>query len=275
MTKIEDGALCLVGAGKMGSALLAGWIKAGEAKKTPIVVIDPNINPEIESLAKSGIVLVNPELDDLEEVRFEVCVLAVKPQVMDEAMKSVQFLRGKGTAILSIAAGRTIGSFESYFGSEVPIVRTMPNTPASIGRGISVACANSSVSPEVQARVTDLLQSVGQVAWIDDEEALDAVTGVSGSGPAYVFLLIECLALAGARQGLDADLSMQLARATVEGAGALAALSDETPNQLRKNVTSPKGTTEAALKVLMGDGGLEELMAKAVAAATARSKELG
>lgn len=275
MTIIEEGSLCLVGAGKMGSALLAGWLKAGEGARAPIVVIDPGAAPEIEGLAGAGEIILNPDLANLEASPPSVCILAVKPQVMDEAVKPFEFLRESSTLIVSIAAGRSILSFEKVFGPEASIVRAVPNTPAAIGKGISVACANGNVSQGARERATGLLKSVGEVVWIDDEDKMDAVTAVSGSGPAYVFLLIEALAAAGVAQGLDKDLAMRLAVATVEGAGALALRSDVSAEELRHNVTSPGGTTAAALAVLMGEGGLTDLMAEAVAAATARSKELG
>jgi len=175
---------------------------------------------------------------------------------------------------LSIAAGRPIAYFEDRLGEDAAVVRTMPNTPAAIGRGITVACANRHVNGADRAICGDLLAAVGEVAWVDDEGLLDAVTATSGSGPAYVFLLIECLAAAGGAAGLPSDLAMRLARATVAGAGELAYQSEEAPSELRRNVTSPGGTTAAALSVLMADDGLGRLLTRAVAEATRRSREL-
>ncbi|MBV8653125.1 MAG: pyrroline-5-carboxylate reductase, partial [Alphaproteobacteria bacterium] len=179
-----------------------------------------------------------------------------------------------GAVFLSIAAGKTLGYFARHVGDDAAVVRAMPNTPAAIGRGISVACPNARASAEQIALCDRLLAAVGEVGWVDDERLIDAVTGVSGSGPAYVFLLIECLAKAGVAAGLSEELAMRLARATVAGAGELARQSGEPASVLRQNVTSPNGTTLAALNVLMAADGLEPLMTKAVAAATQRSREL-
>jgi pyrroline-5-carboxylate reductase len=178
------------------------------------------------------------------------------------------------TVFLSIAAGKTLAFFSRQLGAEAAIVRAMPNTPAAIGRGITVACPNPYASAVQIALCDRLLAAAGEVAWVDDEALIDAVTAVSGSGPAYVFLLIECLAKAGIAAGLPADLAVRLARATVAGSGELARLSSEPAEVLRQNVTSPGGTTRAALDVLMAADGLETLMRKAVAAAAARSREL-
>jgi pyrroline-5-carboxylate reductase len=204
----------------------------------------------------------------------EVIVLAVKPQSMDEATAPLVRLARPGSVVLSIAAGKTIAGFEARFGASAAIVRAMPNTPAAVGRGITVACANRNVAAPLRARCNDLLAAVGAVAWVEDEALLDPVTAVSGSGPAYVFLLIECLAEAGVAAGLAPELAAQLARATVCGAGELAYRSADPAATLRKNVTSPGGTTQAALEVLMAPDGLQALMTKAVAAANRRSREL-
>ena len=180
-----------------------------------------------------------------------------------------------GTAFLSIAAGTTIATFEAVLGAEAAVIRVMPNTPAAVGRGISVLCANARCSDRQRQVAGELLAAVGEVAWIEDEGLMDAVTAVSGSGPAYVFLLIECLAEAGVEAGLAPDLAEQLARATVAGAGELARLSEQPAAQLRRNVTSPGGTTQAALEVLMAADGLQGLLTRAVAAAKRRGRELG
>jgi pyrroline-5-carboxylate reductase len=177
------------------------------------------------------------------------------------------------TLFLSIVAGKTLAGLARHLG-RAALVRTMPNLPAAIGRGFTVACANALVTPDQRQLCDALLAAVGESAWVDDEALLDAVTAVSGSGPAYVFLLIEAMARAGEREGLPADLALRLARSTVAGAGALAQLSDESPAQLRESVTSPGGTTQAALDLLMAADGLEALMVRAVAAAAARSRVL-
>jgi len=267
---MTDGIL-LIGCGKMGRALLAGWLERGVAPNQ-VTVVEPYGGAEIA--ARHGVAVV----DDAEALGPDaapaVVAFAVKPQTMDEVAPAYRRFSGPGTVFLSIAAGRTIASFERLLGADAAIVRTMPNTPASVGRGITVACANPNVSAAQRARCQELLEAVGEVAWVDDEGLLDAVTAVSGSGPAYVFLLIECLARAGEAAGLDGALAARLARATVSGSGELARLSDEAAATLRRNVTSPGGTTEAALKVLMGDDALSKLMTDAVLAATRRSREL-
>jgi pyrroline-5-carboxylate reductase len=201
-------------------------------------------------------------------------LLAVKPQQMAAVLPSYARFARPGTFFLSIAAGKTIGYLERHLGAGAAIVRAMPNTPAAVGRGISVACANPAVTAAQRAAATALLSAAGEVAWVEDEALIDPVTALSGGGPAYVFLLIECLAKAGAAAGLPEDLAMRLARVTVSGSGELARLSDEPAAVLRQNVTSPGGTTLEALKVLMAPDGLEPLLVKAIAAATRRSREL-
>jgi pyrroline-5-carboxylate reductase len=202
-----------------------------------------------------------------------VLLLAVKPQIIAGVLPDVRKLIGAGTVTVSIAAGTTLAALEAGLGRHA-IVRTMPNTPAQVGRGITAAAANGDVAAEGRELVTQLLEAVGEVVWVDDEAAIDAVTAVSGSGPAYVFLLAECLAEAGVAAGLPADVAARLARATVTGAGELLYLSDLSPDQLRKNVTSPNGTTAAALAILIAEDGLAPLMKRAVAAAKKRSIEL-
>jgi pyrroline-5-carboxylate reductase len=194
--------------------------------------------------------------------------------MMDEALPAYRRFARPETLFLSIAAGKTIGYFERQLGGEAAIVRAMPNTPAAVGRGITVACANPRVAPAQRALADRLLAAVGEVAWVENETLLDPVTAVSGGGPAYVFLLIECLARAGAAAGLPEALAMRLARQTVIGSGELARQSAEPASVLRENVTSPKGTTFEALKVLMGEGGIEPIFVRAIAAAAARSREL-
>jgi pyrroline-5-carboxylate reductase len=208
-----------------------------------------------------------------DELTADAVVLAVKPQVVDAVLPSYRRLARPETLFLSIVAGKTLGGLTRHLGAAA-IVRTMPNTPAAIGRGITVACANPLVTLAQRQLCDRLLAAIGESCWVEDEGLLDAVTAVSGSGPAYVFLLIEALARAGEAQGLPADLALRLARSTVAGSGELARVSAENPAQLRENVTSPGGTTRAALDVLMAADGLEALLSHAVAAAAARSREL-
>ncbi len=267
------GPVLLVGCGKMGGALLGGWIASG-LDPSDAVVVEP-----AEALARAtrddhGVMVVS-HLNDVDDgFAPRIVVLAVKPQVMDDVVPPYGRFAGPDTVFLSIAAGRSISYLENCLGGGAAIVRSMPNTPAAVGRGIAVLCANR-IADQVQAETCrTLLAAVGEAVVVDDESLLDAVTAVSGSGPAYVFLLIECLAEGGIEVGLPADLSRRLALATVAGAGALAAQSDEPPGTLRQNVTSPGGTTHAALGVLMADDGLQQLMTRAVAAATQRSLEL-
>jgi pyrroline-5-carboxylate reductase len=203
-----------------------------------------------------------------------VILLAVKPDLTPKLIPELEPMIGERTVVLSIAAGRTLASLGLLLPPDTAIVRAMPNTAASVGRSVTVASANPAVTPDQALECNMLLEAVGEVVWIEDEGLMDAVTAVSGSGPAYVFLLAECLAEAGRAAGLDAELSRRLARATIEGAGELLRRSDLSPQELREKVTSPNGTTAAALEVLMGKDGLQDLLARAVAAAARRSKEL-
>ena len=262
--------LALVGCGKMGSALLRGWIAAGTASR--FLVIEPaGAPPGFAAAADVSWHQTPEELPD--EPAPDAVVFAVKPQVIDAVLPGYRRWAGPHTLFVSIVAGKTIAGMTRHLGSAA-LVRTMPNTPAAIGRGITVACANARVTPAQRRLCDKLLAAVGESAWVEDEALLDAVTAVSGSGPAYVFLLIEALAEAAEAAGLPPDLALRLARSTVAGSGELARLSDESPAQLRENVTSPGGTTRAALDVLMAKDGLVPLIRRAVAAAAARSREL-
>lgn len=267
-----DGDLVLAGAGNMGGAMLAGWLAGGLDPKK-IIVQDPSPPPAIAALlAKHGIQAhaTMPERD----APPAVLLMAVKPQIMEEVFPALAKRAGSGTLVLSIAAGKTIASFEKHLAPGIAVVRSIPNTPAAVGRGITVAAPNQHVTAAQRSLCDALLGSIGEVGWVDDEGLIDPVTAVSGSGPAYVFYLTECLAAAGVKAGLAPDLAMRLARATVAGSGELMRQSDLGPDQLRKNVTSPNGTTFAALQVLMADNGLAPLMDEAIAAATKRSREL-
>ncbi len=267
-----DGPVLLVGCGKMGGALLTGWLERGLSAEAAIVV-EP-FEAAHEAHAAKG-VACHGELGEVDPALAPaVVVFAVKPQQMAETLPAYRRFAGPGTVFLSIAAGRTLGFLERHLGDEAAIVRAMPNTPAAIGRGISVLCANARVGPAQRETCGELMAAAGEVAWVEDEALMDPVTAVSGSGPAYVFLLAETLAEAGVAAGLPADLAMRLARETVSGAGELLRRSEEPAATLRRNVTSPGGTTEAALEVLMAEDGLAALMTPAVATAKRRSEDL-
>jgi pyrroline-5-carboxylate reductase len=250
--------------------MLEGWLSLG-LDPTGVVVIEPQPSPEINTLAGRGL-RVNPSAGTVGEAA--AIVIAVKPQVAADVLPALAPYVGRSTVAVSIMAGRTLGFLEQALPQRVALIRAMPNTPAAIGRGITVAVPNAQVSPPQRELVHALLSATGAVEWIADEGLMDAVTAVSGSGPAYVFLLAEALASAGAAAGLPADLATKLARATVAGSGELLHRSSLDAATLRQNVTSPGGTTAAALEVLMAKDGLDPLMAKAVAAATRRSRQL-
>lgn len=262
-------AIVLAGCGKMGGALLGGWIEQGTAPES-VLVVEPNDIP-----LPAGVTRVAAPADIPPGVTAEVVVLAVKPQVMPDVLPAYARFVDGGAVFLSIAAGRSISFFRGLLGETAAVVRAMPNTPAAIGRGMTVLCAGPGVDETQKTFCMNMVSGVGLAAWIEDEALMDAVTGVSGSGPAYVFYMVEAMAKAGEAMGLPADLAMMLARQTVSGAGELLNRSPEPAEQLRRNVTSPGGTTAAALEVLMHpEGGLTPLMEKAVAAATRRGREL-
>lgn len=269
LSDIAGRGLVLLGCGKMGTALLEGWL-AGGLPPSAFVVREPAPSPRLVALAAEGL-----SLNGALPAATAVAVLAVKPQMMGAALPELAALGHGTTLFLSIAAGTSIASLESVLGARTPIVRAMPNTPAAVGRGITALVGNAHAGAAGTALAEALMRAVGQTVILADEADIDAVTAVSGSGPAYVFLLIEALAAAGEAEGLDAEVALHLARATVAGAGALAEASPDEPAQLRINVTSPGGTTAAALGVLMQDEtGLPALMRRAVAAAADRSRAL-
>lgn len=249
----------------MGGALLEGWLAAGRDPRT-IVVVEPNPAP-MDTLTRPGLtVLPEPPSNPA-----SVLVIAVKPQVVRDVLPSLVPLRDSQTVLISIAAGITSQTLGEL--GPGPIVRAMPNTPAAVGKGVTSAVGFGLT--DAQRKLADtLLRAAGRVEWLDDEALMDAATGVSGSGPAYVFYLVECLAKAGEAEGLPPETAMALARETIIGAGALLDRSDLDPATLRRNVTSPGGTTAAALDVLMGEDALEALVTRAVAAAAQRSREL-
>jgi len=264
--------LVLLGAGKMGSAMLRGWLALG-MDGHGVTIVDPYPADDLMELAKEHGILVNPPAGTISPP--EALVLAIKPQTLEAAAPDIAPLVGGNTLVLSIMAGKTIANIAQRLPQAKAIVRAMPNTPAAVGRGITGAAASAGVNAHQRAAASALLSAIGAVEWLDREDWIDAVTAVSGSGPAYVFYLAECMAKAGEAAGLPADLAMRLARATVEGAGELMFRDAATPaSQLRVNVTSPGGTTAAALEVLMDPNGLEPLMTKAIGAAKRRAGEL-
>jgi pyrroline-5-carboxylate reductase len=263
------GTLVLAGAGKMGSAMLDGWLARG-LDPAKVVVLEPQPSLQVARYGSQGLRL-NPNRAGLVA---DAIIVAVKPQVAAEVLPKLAPLVGPRTVVVSIMAGRTLAFLESALPPATAIVRTMPNTPAAIGRGITVAVGNKHVTPAQKELADRLLAATGAVEWITDEGHMDAVTAVSGSGPAYVFLLAEALTRAGVAAGLPEALAEKLARLTVAGSGELLNNMPEDAATLRQNVTSPGGTTAAALAVLMAENGLEPLMTRAVAAATKRSREL-
>lgn len=266
MNHINAQGLALLGCGKMGSAMLQGWLANGLDAQN-VWVLDPHPS---DWLKAQGVHL-NEGLPEAPAV----VLIAVKPQMMGEALPALQALGNARTLFLSVAAGTTIAKFEEALGAQSPIIRAMPNTPAAVGHGMTALIGNAHASAAQMDMAQALMSAVGQVVRLENEGQMDAVIGVSGSGPAYVFHMIEAMAAAGVAEGLAPDLAMQLAKATVAGAGHLAITAQETPEQLRINVTSPGGTTAEALKVLMDEEtGMPPLMRRAVHAAAARSKEL-
>ena len=258
--------LVLLGCGKMGSAMLQGWLDQG-VPADAVHVRDPFPSAWLKTCG----VAINQPLP----AAPSVVLIAVKPQMMADALPDLQAMGNGETLFLSVAAGISIATYQDILGANTPIIRAMPNTPAAVGKGITAIVGNAQSTAEHLTLAKDLLSAIGQVVTLNEESQMDAVTGVSGSGPAYVFHMIETLAAAGEAQGLAPDLAMQLAKATVAGAGTLAEQSDESPSQLRINVTSPNGTTQAGLEVLMDPtSGLPPLMNATVKAATDRSKEL-
>ncbi|HWK93963.1 MAG TPA: pyrroline-5-carboxylate reductase [Pseudolabrys sp.] len=266
------GPLVLLGAGKMGQAMLDGWLARG-LKAQKVIALDPKPSKEIKATARRG-VKVNPKAGPRANADAQAIVVAVKPQMAPDAVPPLGLYVGKSTLVVSIMAGRTIAFLEKALPPGTAIVRAMPNTPAAVGRGISVAVANGKVTAKQRKLASDLLAAIGKVEWVGDEGLIDAVTAVSGSGPAYVFLLVEAMAKAGTEAGLPPELAYRLARETVAGSGELLHQSSLDAATLRQNVTSPGGTTAAALNVLMGPAGFDKLLGEAIAAAAKRSKEL-
>ena len=279
---VEAGSLLLVGGGRMGGALLAGWLRHGVAASA-VTVIEPRHDTAAALRRRHGVTVL-PALAELSAPAApdapdgpdapNAIVVAVKPQVMDTAIAGLAVRVEAGTLVLSIAAGKTLAYFAARLGASAAVVRAMPNTPAAVERGIAALVANGRVDGAQRRLAESLVAAVGETLWLEDEAHMDLVTAVSGSGPAYVFLLIETLARAAVAAGLPRDIAMRLARATVTGAGELAYRSDETATRLREDVTTPGGTTSAALELLMAEDGLQPLVDGAVRAAARRSREL-
>jgi pyrroline-5-carboxylate reductase len=263
-----DGPLLLVGAGKMGQAMLEGWLARGLDPKK-LAVIEPQPVDAVQALAGKGAALNPKSLS-----KAGAIVIAVKPQTAPQAVPPLASAVSSDTPVLSIMAGRTLSFLRTYMPAGTALVRAMPNTPAAVGRGITVACGSAEVTPQQRALASGLLEAIGSVEWVEDESLMDAVTALSGSGPAYVFLLVEAMAKAGIAAGLPQELAQKLARETVTGSGELMHRSPLDAATLRQNVTSPGGTTAAALDVLMGPNGFDKLLTEAIAAATRRSREL-
>jgi pyrroline-5-carboxylate reductase len=269
---MPDPCLLLVGAGRMGSALLKGWIAN---KLTPVVVIEPNPSAELKRLVSRARAVIVPGIADARAGHVRACVVALKPQVLRTEAAALRAIADTGATMISIAAGTTVQSLTKAWGRKARIVRAMPNTPGAIGRGITALFASSLATAKDRKLAEQLLGSLGATVWLKRESDLDAVTAVSASGPAYVFLLVEALAEAARAEGLPRGVAEKLARATVAGSGALLAADASDPQALRRAVTSPGGTTEAALKILMAREGLSALIARAVSAARKRAKQLG
>ena len=266
----SSGPIVLIGAGNMGGALLTGWLKNG-VPGSSVIVVDPNPSePMRKMIAEAGASHVTGIPAG---VTAGVLFVAVKPQVMDAVLPPLKAAVGTDTVVVSIAAGKTLASLETHLG-EAAMVRAMPNTPAMVGRGVTGAFANARVGERQRQLVQNLLKVSGPVEWVPGEADIDSVTAVSGSGPAYVFYLVECMAEAGRKLGLQADLAMRLARETVAGAGELLHQSPDDASRLRQNVTSPGGTTAAALGVLMAEDGMQPLFDAALEAARKRAQEL-
>ena len=261
--------LLLIGAGRMGSALLKGWIARGLG---PVLVIETNPSPELKRLAKRDVTLLE-SIDDAPK-KLRACVIALKPQILKTEAARLRAIAESGTPMISIAAGSSIRLMSKAWGKTARVIRTMPNTPGSIGEGISALYAAPNATRADRKLAESLLAALGEIIWVKRETDIDTVTAVSGSGPAYVFLLVECLEEAARREGLPPSIAHRLARKTIIGAGALLKADDAPAETLRRNVTSPHGTTEAALHVLMAKNGLAPLIKRAVSAARRRAREL-
>ncbi len=266
--------LLLVGAGKMGMALLSGWIRNGVVSPRNISILEPTPSSKLQDIVNEHKLVLNPSVTSLSARGLSAVILATKPQNMTEVLTYLKPIADPNTLFLSIAAGKTVASIRRELGKSTSLIRAMPNLPAAVGSGITAIFADSQTLKTHKELGAKLMASVGEIVFVEEEMHMNAVTAVSGSGPAYVFYLVECLAKAGEQAGLPAMLALQLARATVCGAGKLVEESNEDPSKLRESVTSKGGTTVAALDILMSTKGLEPLLTQAVAAAAKRAKEL-
>ncbi|MEI9996643.1 MAG: pyrroline-5-carboxylate reductase [Rhizomicrobium sp.] len=264
--------ILLIGAGRMGGALLKGWVARDLG---PVLAVEPNPSPELKALAKKHHIALFARTANIDSLAARACVVALKPQILKTEIASLKPIAQSGALMLSIAAGTSLKAMRGAWGAKARLIRAMPNTPGAVGRGITALFAAPGTTPKDRALADSLLAALGETVWVGREADIDAVTAVSGSGPAYVFLLVETLAAAAQAEGLPRALAQTLARATITGAGALLDGDPSPPETLRRDVTSPHGTTEAALKVLMSTKGLAPLMRRAVAAARKRAKELG
>jgi len=263
--------ILLVGAGRMGTALLKGWLRSGAGA---VIVVEPKPSSELRRLARGKNVILTPNIGGVAAKKMRACVVALKPQILKDEAPVLRGFAEKGATMISIAAGTSTKSLMSAWGAKARIIRAMPNTPGAIGRGITGLYAARGAGAKDRKLAEKLLSALGETLWVEKEAQIDAVTAVSGSGPAYLFLMVEALAIAGEAEGLAAEVAMRLARATVAGAGALLDADKSEAADLRRAVTSPGGTTEAALKILMARDGLAALMRRAVAAARKRAEEL-
>ncbi len=264
--------IILVGAGNMGGALLKGWCEAGIG---PILAVEPSPSPQLVALARKRHIALFSHSTSIDSLAARACVVALKPQILKSAAAGLAPIAQSGALMISIAAGTTTQNLRAAWGAKARLIRAMPNTPGSIGRGITALFAAKGATEKDKALADTLLAALGQIVWVKAERDIDAVTAVSGSGPAYIFLLVEALAAAAQAEGLPRPLAETLARATVAGSGALLDADPAPAATLRRNVTSPGGTTQAALDILMAKDGLEPLMRRAIAAARRRAQELG
>lgn len=264
--------ILLIGAGRMGGALLSGW---AQRKLGPVIVVEPSPSKELKAFARKNRIALFARTNSIDTVRARACIVALKPQVLKNEAGSLRPIAESGALMISIAAGTNTATLKKAWGGKARLVRAMPNTPGAIGRGITALFAAKGTSATDRALADQLLKALGETLWVKSEGQIDAATAVSGSGPAYVFHLVETLAEAAVVEGLPRPLAERLARATVIGSGALLDSDSSPAAKLRRNVTSPGGTTEAALKILMAEGGLSALMRRAVAAAHRRARELG
>lgn len=263
--------ILLIGAGRMGGALLKGWAAGGIG---PVIAVDSKPSPDLKAFAKKHNVALFGSVANIDTVRARACVVALKPQILRTEAAGLRPIAESGALMLSVAAGTSIATMRKAWGPKARIIRSMPNTPGAIGKGITALFAAKGATAQDSALAVKLVAPLGQTVWVKQESGIDLVTAVSGSGPAYVFLLVEALADAAVAEGFDRPLAEKLARATITGAGALLDAEATAPAILRQNVTSPGGTTEAALKILMAPGGLPKLIARAVTAANKRAKQL-